>query len=282
MILQGTSVCACDAFASNIKKLDNLIGQDRERTLPPPKYKLSKNELYKMQNFEQYHDGDLLLQPHEMKLMRSILIKINKVQHIVGHGYFNLVSFDEMVAHNKNDNRVKNFTKEEFDFMEEIYFRDAMVYGFHGGKVISKITHRIPRREVKKISGSGHYLYRDYSLGLYESIKKDIGGKLYLTSGVRNVVKQLYLFLGKALSVDGNLSQASRSLAPPGYSFHATGDFDVGSMGLGAENFTDRFSKTREFEKLVKLGYVDFRYFDRNPFGVRFEPWHINGKRQTF
>ncbi|MBW2635413.1 MAG: D-alanyl-D-alanine carboxypeptidase family protein [Deltaproteobacteria bacterium] len=68
---------------------------------------------------------------------------------------------------------------------------------------------------------------------------------------------------------------ASRSLAPPGYSFHGIGDFDVGSVGLGIDNFTRHFTKTDVFKKLQDLDYVRLRYTESNRLGVRFEPWHI-------
>ena len=92
---------------------------------------------------------------------------------------------------------------------------------------------------------------------------------------MRGVVKQFQLFLSKAVTTGGNLSQASRSLAPPGYSYHAVGDFDVGRVGFGLKNFTADFADTPEYRKLIDLGYVDIRYTETNPFGVRHEPWHI-------
>ena len=89
------------------------------------------------------------------------------------------------------------------------------------------------------------------------------------------IVKQFVLFLAKAYRNNGNLSLASRSLAPPGYSYHGVGDFDIGQAGYGAANFTDRFTETNVFRSLSRLGYVDLRYEKDNRLGVRFEPWHI-------
>ncbi len=90
------------------------------------------------------------------------------------------------------------------------------------------------------------------------------------------MIKQFLLFLNKAYNYDGNLSLASRSLAPPGYSYHGIGDFDVGQVGLGADNFTQRFTTTEVYRKLKDLGYIKIRYVEDNMLGVRFEPWHIN------
>ena len=71
---------------------------------------------------------------------------------------------------------------------------------------------------------------------------------MYLTSGIRGVVKQFLLYLDKADNNHGNLSLASRSLAPPGYSYHGIADFDVGQIGYGILNFTGRFTTTEVFK----------------------------------
>ena len=81
--------------------------------------------------------------------------------------------------------------------------------------------------------------------------------------------------MSKALKNHGNLSLASRSLAPPGFSFHGVGDFDVGQVGLGADNFTARFVDTDVYRQLKRLDYVNLRYERDNLLGVRFEPWHV-------
>ena len=64
----------------------------------------------------------------------------------------------------------------------------------------------------------------------YQQIRRDLGDTVLLTSGVRGLAKQYHLFLTKTVETRGNLSQAARSLAPPGYSFHAVGDFDIGKL----------------------------------------------------
>jgi LAS superfamily LD-carboxypeptidase LdcB len=106
-------------------------------------------------------------------------------------------------------------------------------------------------------------------------IRRALGDDLVLTSGLRSVTKQFMLFLSKAARSGGNLSQASRSLAPPGYSFHGVGDFDVGQRGYGSDNFTWRFTESPVYAKLIDLGFTRLRYTEKNALGVRFEPWHI-------
>ena len=104
---------------------------------------------------------------------------------------------------------------------------------------------------------------------------KDVGDTLILTSGVRNVIKQLSLYINKIYRTHGNITQATYSIAPPAYSYHTISDFDVGRKGLGYLNFTAKFASTKEFEKMVKLDYIGMRYEKNNKDGVRYEPWHV-------
>jgi LAS superfamily LD-carboxypeptidase LdcB len=152
---------------------------------------------------------------------------------------------------------------------------EAVHYGFFGQKPLEKITDRISKNEIVKMPHNGNYLYKGKSLETYEEIKKQVGEDVILTSGIRGVMKQFLLFLNKAYLKEGNLSLASRSLAPPGYSFHGKGDFDVGQLSLGADNFTARFATTEVYQRLCDLGYLKLRYPQDNMLGVRFEPWHI-------
>jgi LAS superfamily LD-carboxypeptidase LdcB len=152
---------------------------------------------------------------------------------------------------------------------------DANSLGFYGDKVVTRLSSSIFKKDIRKIPGTGHYLFRGDASDTYQRIRKDVGDSVVLTSGIRNVVKQVYLFLNKAAEVDGNLSLASYSLAPPGHSYHAVGDFDVGKRNFGARNFTEDFAQTDEFKRLSDLGYLAIRYPQDNSFGVRYEPWHI-------
>lgn len=106
-------------------------------------------------------------------------------------------------------------------------------------------------------------------------MKNDIGETIVLTSGVRSVMKQMKLFLDKLDRSDLNLSKTAVSIAPPGFSYHTVGDFDIGKKGWGYDNFTARFALTEEFFEMRKLPYIDMRYTVNNKDGVRYEPWHI-------
>jgi len=229
----------------------------------------------KMVDFEQSHAEDAYLERDQYPVLISSFKRIDRVQDLVGHGNFNVVSFDEMLDHGRRYNSVGKFTQAEKTFLEELFAANAKRYGFLGKKVIDELTASIPAKDRKKVGRTGHFLYKGESERLYKKLQQDLGTSIVLTSGIRGVVKQTHLFLAKTIQSKGNLSKASRSLAPPGHSYHGVGDFDVGKVGFGRKNFTQAFADTDEFRKLVDLGYVAIRYPRGNKFGVRYEPWHI-------
>lgn len=234
-----------------------------------------KDGLHKTRDFERAYADDVLLNKNLLGVLDSSVKRLARLQRLVGYANFNLLGFDEALKYAGAYSQVGEFTKAELDFIESIFFEDASHYGFLGNKVITRLTSTVPSRETIKMPHTGHYLFKGQPLHMYNKIKKDIGNSVVLTSGIRGVVKQIHLFLAKAVKTGGNLSQASRSLAPPGHSYHGIGDFDVGKIGFGENNFTAAFSSTPEYKKLRELGYVVIRYTENNPYGVRFEPWHI-------
>ena len=234
-----------------------------------------KDYLSKIKNFNKHFEEDVILIEHRLQLLKSVTNRLRRVRSIVGHANFSLLSFDHALLYARRYSKIGSFPNEEIAFLEEIFYTNANDYGFFGSKVTTNITSKIGKREIKKIPYTGNYLFREASVNLYQKIRRDIGKSIVLTSGVRGVVKQMYLFLAKSIRSGGNLSMASRSLAPPGHSFHGNGDFDVGKVGYGHRNFSEDFAKTREFKRLEELGYIRIRYHKQNPFGVRFEPWHV-------
>jgi hypothetical protein len=234
-----------------------------------------RDYLNKMRRFDRPHGRDIRLDPQRMPVLQSSLQRLRRLERTVGHGNFYLLGFDDALAVARNYSRVGPFTAGEIAFFEEIFYEDGALYGFFGEKPFRNLTDRVPKEQVVKIPHTGNYLYRGRPLELYRKIRKDVGDTLVLTSGIRSVIKQFVLFLDKAWRSEGNLSLASRSLAPPGYSFHGIGDFDVGQRGFGCANFTDRFTETDVFRRLKRLDYVHLRYRIDNLLGVRFEPWHV-------
>lgn len=229
----------------------------------------------KARYFESVFDDDYFLAPEKYATLLTTYQRLDRLQAYVGHGNFNLVSFDEALRFARNYPDIGQFTQAEIDFLDELYHTDARLYGFFGDRVLDSLTSGIARSEVDSIARTGHYLFKGKSQEFYRRLTSEVGDDLVLTSGVRSMVKQIHLFLAKVEQSSGNMSKASRSLAPPGYSYHAVGDFDVGKVGYGYRNFSDDFADTDVYKRLQDLGFVEIRYTTDNDYGVRYEPWHI-------
>jgi len=234
-----------------------------------------KDRLIRGRLFDHDFKNDIILPREDVSLLNSSLARLKKIQKLIGYGNFSLLNFDDAVGYARSYTRIGRFSNGELEFLEKIFYNQVKDYGFMGEKTIKTITGKIIKKQVKKIPHTGNYLYRGKPIEVYNRIQKQIGGDVILTSGVRSVMKQFLLFLNKTAKSHGNLSMASRSLAPPGYSFHGIGDFDVGKKGFGVANFTEKFTQTQVYKKLSTLGYIKFRYERDNDLGVRFEPWHI-------
>ena len=206
-------------------------------------------------------------------LVASLLDKLNIVQNRVGYVQFNAISFDEMLKTAAYCGKPLN--QSEIGFVETIFYGDPRRYGFYGERTVPTLTTVTSKSDLEYIKKTGHFLLKGAATEKYNTIKKLIGDDLILTSGVRAPVKQLHLFLKKMVSEGGNLRAASTSIAPPGFTFHSVGDFDIGKVGYGQYNFTERFQETDVFKKLYDGGYISIRYTSNNPYGVRYEPWHI-------
>jgi zinc D-Ala-D-Ala carboxypeptidase len=262
------------ATSSSAHAIDSLIKEDEEVKLQLIQEEACADALIDP-NVLIPREDDIIASTKEYKILYSLYKRLRRLQRTVGHAHFNVLNFDDAIKTAKWYSKVGAFPKAEIDFFEELFYEAAQNYGFFGEKVIVSMTNDIKKRELVKVRRSGHYLFKGDSLDKYNEIKKVMGKKVILTSGVRNIVKQTYLFLNKVVKSKGNLSVASRSLAPAGYSYHGISDFDIGKVGFGARNFTAAFAKTSEYKTLRKLGYIDIRYPKNNPFGVRYEPWHI-------
>jgi D-alanyl-D-alanine carboxypeptidase len=201
--------------------------------------------------------------------------RLSKVKQSVGYGKFNIISFDAVLLTAKNDPRVGEFSKKELELLDKLFYDNPNKYGFFGTKTTDKITQVIDEKDTIKINYTGHYLFRGKSLEDYNRILKDVGKDIILTSGIRSIPKQMSLYLDKIYALQGNISQASRIIAPPAYTHHAISDFDVGKKGFGMKNFSTQFTTTEEFKSLVTLDYVSIRYKENNKDGVIYEPWHI-------
>lgn len=234
-----------------------------------------KDYLLKVRNPDTFHPDDIVLDEGQQQVLDEVMARLERLCLTVGYGNYTTLGFDEALAISRKNTSIGSFTKAELEFLEMIYGRNADEYGFYGSRQVVTLLHVIGENETVKIPQTGNVLFKGRSLEKYERIKRDLGEEVILTSGIRGIVKQFHLFLGKARRHGGNLSLASRSLAPPGYSYHATGDFDIGQQGLGEGNFSELFVTTPVFKRLAEEGFVDYRYLRDNRFGVRYEPWHI-------
>jgi D-alanyl-D-alanine carboxypeptidase len=278
--MQRREIFKCFALALGVMATRPLAASFAEENSgdaarPPVDPNTQKRMQEKIENFDTDFSDDIHLTPEKFKMLKQIQSRLSRAQDAIGFARFNLISFDELLKFAANMPQIGLFTTEEMTFIEEIFFYDARKYGFYGEKVTDKLTTRFDEKDTVKIAGSGHYIFKGRPQALYQEIVRDVGSDIVLTSGIRSVVKQLHLFLSKAIACQGNLSRASRSLAPPGHSYHGISDFDVGKLGWGYRNFTDHFAKSDVFKRLIDLGYVDIRYTPNNSYGVRFEPWHI-------
>ncbi|ACS81628.1 M15 family metallopeptidase [Maridesulfovibrio salexigens] len=262
-ISAGAGLCGFSSFAG---------AQEITR---PVEEKDLKDYLHRMANFDTPQPGDIILKDKDLKLLKSSLSRLRRVQRTVGFGNFCVLDFDDTLKFGRNYSSIGSFSKQEQEFLDKTFHFDAHNYGFFGEKPVEKLTTTISRKDLVKVPRTGNFLYRGDPYNKYLKIRKELGNNVYLTSGVRGVAKQFILFLAKAEANGGNLSLASRSLAPPGYSYHGVGDFDVGEKGLGAANFSALFAETGTCIKLREYGYLQLRYPENNLLGVRFEPWHI-------
>ena len=234
-----------------------------------------KDYLHKMKYFNKPHKDDILIGRRDYRTFESTVKRLRRLQSYVGHGNFQVLSFDDGLRVARYSARVGKFSRAELNLLEMIFNEDSARYGFFGQKPLKKITDRVAKKNIVKVPYAGNYLYKGLPLETYRKIQKQVGDQVILTSGIRGVMKQFLLFLNKVYKHNRNLSLASRSLAPPGYSFHGIGDFDVGQVGFGVKNFTEQFTATEVFKRLNDLGYLILRYPQNNLLGVRFEPWHV-------
>ncbi len=220
-------------------------------------------------------DSDIYLSYREFKTLESLNKRLKRLSRFIGYANFNIVSFQDALFYGRNYSKIGSFTKDELALVEKLFYEDQEQYGFYGAKTCSNINNKISKKDVVKIPYTGHYLFKGKPQEDYAKLKIDIGDTLILTSGVRNVVKQLSLYANKIYNNGGNITRATIAIAPPAHSYHTISDFDVGRVGWGYKNFTADFASTKEFKKMRQLNYIGMRYNKNNSDGVRFEPWHV-------
>ncbi len=219
-------------------------------------------------------DKDIYISKKELPLFVSIVKKLNNAQRIIGYKNFTIISFDKLLYYARNYSQIGAFSKSEIAFIEKMFYEDPKKYHFFGKRTVKNLTDTIDKKHIAAIPKTGQYLFKEHSKKIYEQMIKDVDN-IYLTSGIRSVVKQMKLQFNKIYAYKGNITKATFSIAPIGYSYHSIGDFDVGKIGWGAKNFTASFGDTNEYKYITKLKYIKIRYTKHNKDGIRYEPWHM-------
>lgn len=224
---------------------------------------------------ELFFGSDVVLSRKEWDTLVSLKNRLNALKRYVGYANFNVISYSEALYYGRNYSTIGAFSSDELELMDKFFYENPSKYGFYGKKTCAEIDNFISDKEIEKIPHTGHFLFKGKPLADFERLQKDVGDTLVLTSGVRNVIKQMSLYVNKIYRTHGNITQASYSIAPPAHSYHTISDFDVGRKGWGYKNFTADFATTQEFIVMKKLNYIGMRYQKNNRDGVRFEPWHV-------
>lgn len=218
---------------------------------------------------------DVILSKEEWDVLVSLNMRLKRLKMYVGYANFNIISYNSALFYGRNYSSIGAFQKAELNLMDRLFYEEPAKYGFYGFKTCDNIDNYIQKKDIVKIPHTGHFLFKGKPQNDYERLKKDIGDTIILTSGVRNTIKQMSLYVNKIYRTHGNITKASFSIAPPAYSYHIISDFDVGKKGFGYQNFTEKFETTKEFKNMTKLDYIGMRYHKNNKDGVRFEPWHV-------
>ena len=131
--------------------------------------------LHKIRDFDRTYADDYLLAEPRLELLTTTAARLERAVRVIGHGHFNLVSFDDLLRYATRYAEIGVFTPAEVEFLEEIFHADAELYGFFGQKVLHEQTARFAQRDVERIASTGHYLLRGEPLERYEKIRKDLG-----------------------------------------------------------------------------------------------------------
>ncbi|MBX2810051.1 MAG: hypothetical protein KTR20_15640, partial [Cellvibrionaceae bacterium] len=182
-----------------------VASMDSNRGQTPSVHSPMDKPVNKSIDFARDYADDLFVSAEDAGVLLSVFSRLQRVQNTIGYGHFNIVGFDQALAYAKRYSAVGEFTSQELTFIEKLFATNAHTYGFYGDKVSPQLTQVIKKADTVKIPVSGHYLFQNASLAYYQKLRKEVGESIILTSGIRGNVKQLYLFIAKAVSVKGNL-----------------------------------------------------------------------------
>ena len=125
-----------------------------------------------MDNFEHAHHEDVFLAADKHQVLVYNVKRLDRVQNLVGHGNFNVLSFDERLCHSKYNKSVGVFKAEEIEFPEETFSNNVMRFGFYGERVTDEITTIVAGNVRIKLPRTVHYLFKGDSLNLYDKVRR--------------------------------------------------------------------------------------------------------------
>jgi len=101
---------------------------------------------------------------------------LRRLQVVVGHGNFQILSSDDALHLARRYSQVERFPQNEIDFLERTFYEEATRYGFYGEKVLSRLSDSIRKRDVVKIGGNN--LLKGAAAREYRKIQYVIGDRL--------------------------------------------------------------------------------------------------------
>ncbi|HDX6240622.1 TPA: hypothetical protein RPW09_000441 [Campylobacter fetus subsp. venerealis] len=81
----------------------------------------------------------------DKSLFDSTFSKLKAVQSHIGFGYFNIISFDEVLKIARNS-KIGAFNTAQINFMDFMFSEDPKKYGFYGRKTCDRLTSAINKK----------------------------------------------------------------------------------------------------------------------------------------
>ena len=93
---------------------------------------------------------DIVYTGDKYRVLKRTFYRLKRIQRTIGYGHFNIINYEDALKVARRYSKIGAFTKEEVDFLEELFYANAANYGFFGEKVLDKITDKISKRDTKK------------------------------------------------------------------------------------------------------------------------------------
>ena len=103
---------------------------------------------------------EIVLSEDEIKIFNKTLSRFSRLQKYIGYGNFNVIGWDQSLKFARNYNQIGKFSRAELEFVEKLFAIDANTLGFYGDKVVTRLSSSILKKDIRKIPGTGHYLFR--------------------------------------------------------------------------------------------------------------------------